>query len=157
METHPESSSSFEMSSLLWTHLDRHEDMIKTSFSVPVQLLSADRVFQLQLYPTYRTYRFMAAITCHTLTHSFSFFTGSCLRLTLYVCTLHAVDVDPLQGRMHVEQVGYKGQVEFAVSRCDVMRRDKLSAVQPGRLLQHQLGPVVQIVLLHVHMKQTYM
>lgn len=124
----------------------------------------------------------MAAITCHTLKHlSLGLFTGLrpivCLelhqfpvlsrydshsgqsdgvshaRLTLEMCTIQAVDLGPLQRRMHVEQVGYEGQVELAVSRCDVLRRNKLSAVQPGRLSQHQLGPVVQVVLLHVHMK----
>lgn len=31
------------------------------------------------------------------------------LCLTLYVCSLHAIDRSHLQRRMHVEQVGYKG------------------------------------------------
>lgn len=71
--------------------------------------------------------------------------------LTLYVCGLQAVDVCLLQGGVHVEQVGHESQVEFAVPGGDVIRRDKLPAVQPRCLLQHQLGPEVQIVLLHVH------
>lgn len=77
------------------------------------------------------------------------------LCLTLYVLSLYAIDLSLLHSWMHVEQVGDKGQVEFAVSRSDVMGRNKLSAIQPGRLLQHQLSPSVQIALLHVHMKQT--
>lgn len=71
------------------------------------------------------------------------------LHLTLYV-RLHIVEVDLLERGMHVEQVGHKRQVELAVSADDIVRRDKLPAVQLGRLLQHQLGPLGQIVLLQV-------
>lgn len=69
---------------------------------------------------------------------------------TLYVRRLHIVEVDLLERGMHVEQVGHEGQVELAVAADDVVRGDKLPAVQPGRLLQHQLGPLGQIVLLQV-------
>lgn len=67
-----------------------------------------------------------------------------------------AVDLSLLQTRMHVEQVGHKRQVEFAVSRCNVVRGNKLSAVQPGGLLQHQLSPSVQIALLYRNIKQKH-
>lgn len=79
------------------------------------------------------------------------------LWLTLNVHCVYAIHWNLLQRWMHVEQVGYKGHVEFAVSRGDVMRRNELSAVQPGCLSQHQLSPSVQITLLHTHRKQTYM
>lgn len=73
--------------------------------------------------------------------------------LTLYG-SYAAAAIDLLQSTMmHVVQVGHKSHVEFAVPRCDVMRRHKLSTVQAGRLLQHQLGPLVQIP--HLHIKQT--
>lgn len=70
--------------------------------------------------------------------------------LTLYVRCLHVVEADLLQGGMHVEQVGHEGQVQLAVAVDNVMGGDKLPAVQPGRLLQHQLSPLGQIVLLQV-------
>lgn len=76
------------------------------------------------------------------------------LRLTLYVRRLHVVEVDLLEGGMHVEQVGHEGQVELAVSVDDVLRRDKLPAVHLRRLLQHQLGPLGQIVLLQVRREE---
>lgn len=71
-----------------------------------------------------------------------------CVGLTLDVHGLHAVQVGPLQRGVHVEQVGHEGQVEFAVSRGDVVGRHKLPAVQPGRLPQHQLRPLLQMLLL---------
>lgn len=70
--------------------------------------------------------------------------------LTLYVCHVH-VGARLLQGGMHVEQVGHEGQVELAVPVGDVVGGDKLPAVQPRRLLQHQLGPLGQVLLLRAH------
>lgn len=75
------------------------------------------------------------------------------LLLTLYV-RLHVVEVDLLESGMHVEQVGHEGQVELAVSVDDVLRGDKLPAVQLRRLLQHQLSPLGQIVLLQVRREE---
>lgn len=75
------------------------------------------------------------------------------VRLTLYVCHIH-VEVRLLQGGMHVEQVGHEGQVELAVPVGDVVGGDELPAVQPRRLLQHQLGPLGQIVLLQAHREE---
>lgn len=55
---------------------------------------------------------------------------------------------------MRVEQVGHEGQVELAVPGGNVVRRHKLPAVQTGRLLQHQLGPLVQVPLLKRQMRR---
>lgn len=76
--------------------------------------------------------------------------------LTFYQCHVYGVGLTSSHRRVHVEEIGHKGQVEFAVSSRDVTGGNKLSAVQPGGLPQHQLGPLKQIRLLHTHRKQTH-
>jgi len=61
---------------------------------------------------------------------------------------INAITGGSVQGRVHVEKIGYKGHVELMVSCHHIIGSDKLSAVQTIRLLQHQLCSPFIITLL---------
>ncbi len=83
----------------------------------------------------------LSCITC--LVHSHI----TIIQLTLN-CIINAITGGSVQGRVHVEKIGYKGYVELMVSCHHVHWRDKLSAVQTIGLLQHQLCSPFIITLL---------